>query len=313
MVAYVQKIAQDLISRVLRQCELEGAESRIEVLAEELNRLDPRDFIPAARHDFVENRREIRLIAKRSSVIVDDWVHQSEMQRKMRACEQVIRHLGARVESEPEPRRAIQQTYLDEENEKLKTITQILQRGGDNYSHCEQLFRKTVTILDSYAGMGSQAVVRSFAFVKRVEVREIVERDYRELTLVLLPGFAWKSAVVIAGSILEAILYDLLTQDATMISNAMNCRKSPKKRDGTTRDITQDTYEDEWKLINLIDVAVDLDLLPSDRSKVFDQALREYRNFVHPRKELKLAHPPREADATLAKGALDAVCDHLSP
>jgi hypothetical protein len=77
------------------------------------------------------------------------------------------------------------------------------------------------------------------------------------------------------------------------------------------KDILANTAEDEWRLVNLIEVAVDLGLLPQDRADTIDQVLREYRNFVHPRKELKAAHPCTEAEAYLAKGALDGVCNQL--
>src|SRR5262249_46969295 len=139
-----------------------------------------------------------------------------------------------------------------------------------------------------------------------------VERDYRELAVCLLPGGAWKSAVVLAGSILEAILYDQLTRDAARVAAAMASPKAPRKKGGVVKDITQDTAEAEWRLSDLIDVCVDLTILPQARADTIDQVLRDYRNFVHPRKELKAAHPCAEAEATLAKGALDAVCNHLS-
>jgi hypothetical protein len=51
--------------------------------------------------------------------------------------------------------------------------------------------------------------------------------------------------------------------------------------------------------------------MPQARAASIDQVLRDYRNFVHPRKELKAAHHCTEAEATLAKGALDVVCNHL--
>ena len=44
-------------------------------------------------------------------------------------------------------------------------------------------------------------------------LRAIIERDYKKLSQTLMPDCAWKNAVVIAGSILEAVLYDLLTRD----------------------------------------------------------------------------------------------------
>jgi len=40
--------------------------------------------------------------------------------------------------------------------------------------------------------------------------------------------------------------------------------------------------------------------------------LRDYRNFIHPKKEIRTGYPCTEAEAFMAKGALDAVCNHFS-
>lgn len=152
---------------------------------------------------------------------------------------------------------------------------------------------------------------RSLGFVQNADLRKIVERDYRELTQILFPEGAWKSVVIIAGSILEAILYDLLTRDAARIAAAMASPKAPKKKGGLVKDITQDTHEDEWKLANLIEVAIDLTLLPQAKADTIDQVLREYRNFVHPKKEATLRQELGDAEGMLALGALNGVIDHL--
>jgi hypothetical protein len=109
-----------------------------------------------------------------------------------------------------------------------------------------------------------------------------------------------------AGSILEAILYDLLTADPSIQQKAMTAHKAPKEK-GTVKDIA----DGDWKLHSLIEVAAELKLLPDERAKTFDQVLRDYRNFVHPKKEIKAAHPCTEAEAYMSKGALDGVCNIL--
>ena len=129
-----------------------------------------------------------------------------------------------------------------------------------------------------------------------------MERDYRELSLILLPGGAWKSVVVMSGSILEAILYDQLTKDMPTQSQAMASSAAPPK------DITKGA----WGLHELIRVALDLKILRADRVNSIDQILRGYRNYVHPKKEIRSAHPCTEAEAFLSRGALDSVCNHLA-
>lgn len=166
-------------------------------------------------------------------------------------------------------------------------------------------FGKSVSAcLDLYGGEGSRAVSRSFSFVTDAGLRNIIERDYRELSLILLPGGAWKSVVVMSGSILEAILYDQLTKDAATKSRAVAASTAPRGKD---------ISRDEWRLHDLIRVAVELTILPATRADSIDTILRDYRNFVHPKKELRSAHPCTEAEALLSKGALDSVCNHLTP
>lgn len=172
---------------------------------------------------------------------------------------------------------------------------------SEHCPHFKSMAKNMIQALDKYAGEGSRAETRSFAFIADSDLRPIIERDYRELSLILVPGGAWKSAVIMAGSILEAILYDLLSADPTRKAQAIANARAPK------RDLTKG----EWWLHDLIEVATDLGLLPQDRAKTFDQVLRDYRNFVHPKKEIKAAHPCTEAEAFMAKGALDAICNHL--
>ena len=177
-----------------------------------------------------------------------------------------------------------------------------LHRDAGHWQIGVSLARKLAVVLEQYNGDGSGATLRSFSFVKDADLRGIVERDYRELRLIVFPGRAWKSTVILAGSILEAILYDRLTAEPTIKDRAMSSTKAPPGKDISAGD---------WKLIQLIDVAADIGVLPKDRADTIDQVLRDYRNFVHPKKELRSKHPCSEAEATMAVGALEGVCNHL--
>ena len=77
MIAYVQQIAAE-IARRIQQCQLfqdhesiKNITDRFATLAEELNRLDPRDFLPAAQFEFVERRREVRCLSRQQL----EWEH----------------------------------------------------------------------------------------------------------------------------------------------------------------------------------------------------------------------------------------------
>lgn len=168
------------------------------------------------------------------------------------------------------------------------------------------LVQRLAIQLESYGGLGSVGVRRNFSWLLDADLRRIVERDYLELCLVLVPGAAWKSAVVLAGSIVEAILFDIMSQ-TRWVAPAMNSNKAPKDRQGNVKPISSG----DWKLHDLIEVATEIRLIPSARSATFDQVLRDYRNFVHPKKEIRAAHPCTEAEALMSKGALDALLNHF--
>ncbi len=159
------------------------------------------------------------------------------------------------------------------------------------------LLKRVIAVLDKYGGEGWRAQTRSFSFIKDNDLRQIIERDYKELVLVLFPGGAWKSTVIMAGSILEAILFDTRASDAVVKAKALASPMIPK---GAMED---------WRLENLIKVAADIGVLPAKRAMTFDQVLRDYRNFVHPKKEIRSGHPCQEGEAQLAIGGLNAVCD----
>jgi hypothetical protein len=315
MIAYVQQLAKDLVPRLTRRQEvdLEDLAGRFAVLAEELDRLDPRDFVVAAQFEFVNVRRETRSLAQ---VPQGRWMSMALDLGLVAARQERLANEFAEFENQ-RGAGAVQTSALAgkarEMQREVQDATTLLTDLSDVFENAVKVCENVVRLLDLYAGGGSRAVTRSFKFVQNSDLRDLLERDYKELSLILLPGGAWKSAVVLAGSILEAILHDLLTHDAARTAAAMAAPRAPKKKSGAVKDITMDTAKDEWQLVNLIEVAVDLRLLPQDRADTIDQVLRDYRNFVHPKEELKAAHPCTEAEATLAKGALDAVCNHLGP
>lgn len=181
----------------------------------------------------------------------------------------------------------------------------ILAAGSSRLDHgtIDPAFDLGLSLVEKYRGCGSRGAARSFKFLADGGLRTIIERDYTELKLKLFPSGAWKSTVIIAGSVLEAILFDRLA-DPLWNVRAIASAKAPKKS-GVPLQM------DEWKLVNLIDVAVNIGRLPKDPADTIHQALRDYRNFVHPMKEIRAAHDLSEAEAMLAIGALDSVCNYF--
>lgn len=147
-------------------------------------------------------------------------------------------------------------------------------------------------------------MVRSFSFVKDDALRQIIERDYHELRLNVYPSGAWKATVVLAGSILEALLFDQLTTDPAMRIRAETSAKILKSQ-GKVKNLAVE----KWKLFDLINIAASIDVLPEKRVNSIDQVLRDYRNFIHPKVEIRAQHQCMEAEAMMAVGALEGVCN----
>jgi len=83
---------------------------------------------------------------------------------------------------------------------------------------------------------------------------------------------AFTSAVILMGSILEGLL---LARAKLSVSVAYQAARAPKDKTGKPLAVQ------DWTLSALIDVAVEVGWLKTDRGK-FSHALRESRNVVHP-------------------------------
>ncbi|MBA4032637.1 MAG: hypothetical protein C0478_17355 [Planctomyces sp.] len=160
-------------------------------------------------------------------------------------------------------------------------------------------------VLDFYSGEGTHLDSRTFAFLREPELVEIVKRDYRELSLRLHPSHSWKSSVVLAGSILEAILYDVLSGPRNQANaNSYVAGHSQYRRQGAIVD-------GHWTLQALIDTAIQLQILRLQDKDIIHQTLRDYRNFIHPAKEIRTQNSVGKNEAGLAMNALNVVIDHL--
>lgn len=71
------------------------------------------------------------------------------------------------------------------------------------------------------------------------------------------------------------------------------------------------TELEKWTLSNLIDVANDLRILKKDR-KDFSHRLREYRNYIHPDREIKEDHHPDIQTLKASYEVLKGIVDDLN-
>jgi hypothetical protein len=127
--------------------------------------------------------------------------------------------------------------------------------------------------------------VESFPFMKNVELRRIVERDYAELQR-LQPEIAAKSVLILAGSIIEGVLLDAVMRAAVVM-------------EGKAVEMT---------LAQLLQTAVRDRLITEDR---LGNAVRNYRNLIHPWREVRDEIQFSKADAILARAAVDVVIQEL--
>lgn len=189
--------------------------------------------------------------------------------------------------------------------QKIRRLGVMGSYSGNDVKNFIPLCKELSEIMQYYGEYGSTILNRNFSYISNSVIKNIIERDYVELNNILIPSGAWKSAVILSGSILEALLYDLLEQPS-YYNIAMQSQLAPRKNN-TVIDIKQR----EWRLYDLIKVSADIELIPMSKANSIDEILRNFRNFVHPKVEIRNQFPCTEAEAFLAKGALDSICNHF--
>jgi hypothetical protein len=136
-----------------------------------------------------------------------------------------------------------------------------------------------------------------FSFMNNSGLRGIVERDYLEIHRVN-QAQGWKSMIILCGGTIEAILTDLL------LANEMAAKSSPKKP-------SHKSNISRWELAELIDVAGDLKLVKTG-FETLSQAVRKFRNLVHPGMELREGLSFHEHEALIAYHTLRVLIRELS-
>ena len=131
-------------------------------------------------------------------------------------------------------------------------------------------------------------------------LREELEARWREAQR-CVHAEAYTAAVILMGSILEGLL---LARCQMEISTAQRAARAPRDKSGRTLAVH------DWTLSGLIDVAVEVGWLKSDRGK-FSHALRESRNVVHPWQAVMSRTSFDEATCKTTWSVLDASVDDL--
>ncbi len=134
---------------------------------------------------------------------------------------------------------------------------------------------------------------KKLRYINNKELRKLIKEDLNEINL-CISNKAWKSAVVLSGGVIEAILYDWLS----LINN---------------NDIKDAYYKCYQKAMNkklnklsfseYIDITSNLGLLSSLKIQLTD-IIRNYRNLIHP--DVNLRNNIR-ADESIAKICIDYI------
>ena len=99
------------------------------------------------------------------------------------------------------------------------------------------------------------------------------------------------AVIFLVGSTLEGLLNEFASSQATVFSNAQS---APKNRDGRVK------RPQNWTLAELIATSRELGVLSTDVAAHADQ-VRNFRNYIHPRQQLKENFSPRGETARIAQ------------
>ena len=106
--------------------------------------------------------------------------------------------------------------------------------------------------------------------------------------------------VILCGSTLEGLLYEVALRHPADYNRAA----AAPRRNGKVRPLP------EWTLNDLINTSRELGVLGEDVVK-FAHAVREFRNYVHPRQQVQDGFRPRQVTAQIARHVLRAAIEDL--
>jgi len=172
-----------------------------------------------------------------------------------------------------------------------------------DYSFCKKAHDEYKVYLQPTTDSDIVSAQPDFSFIANPDLRPIIERDYQEI-LRCLPAEAYKAATVMCGSVMEALLLDALLADEASAKQSPNAAKD--KAGKVTKDLGR------WPLSSMIDVALDLHILPTPILGFMSDAVRDHRNLIHPAVEIRKQITPERTLANLARAALDVIIKNLA-
>jgi hypothetical protein len=134
----------------------------------------------------------------------------------------------------------------------------------------------------------SKVFPSGFSFIHNDDLRELLESDWKEVQAVYAVK-AWKSCLILCGSILEGVLFDILSRDEKRSLTAYAALGAGRPAKSVS----------DLNLASLVDVANELKILQPGAFHL-SHALRHSRNLVHPEKLLREKVEVTEEDAHIS-------------
>jgi hypothetical protein len=135
----------------------------------------------------------------------------------------------------------------------------------------------------------------SWSFISDVTLRKIIARDYAELKK-QREALAYKGMIIMCGSILEAVLISVLMKQSQLDIDAKYKEIAQEERWNKQPATAPPLNEDKWTLNHLISVAAKLKILYDD-GEAYALLVKDYRNLVHPMKEVRKGIKPSKETA----------------
>lgn len=129
------------------------------------------------------------------------------------------------------------------------------------------------------------------------DLRECITSDIRDIEN-CIHAAAWKPAVIMCGSVLEAILTDWLNQLPEADVKEAYLEVYPSRKNAKK--------VEKFKLIEMIKVAEHLDIIHGYHATIGD-GIRNFRNLIHPNLVLRQQIKPNQSIAEIGKGIIVAV------
>jgi hypothetical protein len=140
-------------------------------------------------------------------------------------------------------------------------------------------------------------------FIDDPRLRENISRDLGAVNRAL-HNAEWKAANVLAGAVIEALLHWRL-QQSDLQASVTALVKGGMLKSNPDSDINR------WELRHFIEVAEHLQLLKADTFSAVRLA-QNFRNLIHPGREVRLAQTCNRGTAYSAVGALEHVIEDLA-